>query len=60
MNQITYAQYQMACAQVNVALSLECKVGSPEDLEAMRLARLCEDYELQQAGKSFEPEYTSL
>lgn len=60
MEPITYAQYQMACAQVNVALMVDCKAGSPEDIESMRLARVCEDYELQQAGKSFEPEHTTI
>jgi hypothetical protein len=60
MDKISYAEYQLAIAQVNVALMVDSKIGSPEELEAMRLARVCEDYELQMAGRPFEAEYTSI
>lgn len=60
MDKISYAEYQLAIAQVNVALMVDCKAGSPKDIESMRLTRICEDYELQMAGKPFEPEFTTL
>lgn len=54
---ITQACYNMSIAKLSVLLSKDVAIGSDDDIEAMRLARLVEDYENTRINTVFEPYY---